>query len=575
MKIKSQAFISVSFVVSLFATIIPSDRRTFWDQVGMLDRSGIPPVPIVFTNFSPGVTIAQLNNALSICPSNQAVKLASGNYSFSSQITWVNNGAVLRGAGRSNTFISFPANAGQANIEVGQQTIDRTAPPAGQIINWTNGYGQFTNTIYLSSVAGLSVGHLLVLDQLNDNVVVDDDIQEGCDYCGRSLGERSQAQYVIITNITGNAVSFGYPGLHMPNWRSSMTPQVFYWTEADTTMAGIEDMAITNGVSAGLYGIEFSQSHHCWVKGVDLYTTPQAAISSSQSAHLDYYDVRMLSEQGGGNLSYGIIFYMASDSIMHHCVAANITAGMVFAPQASGNVVAYNFFTNAVYTPSNWDIASLSSHDAHVNMNLVEGNWANKMYIDSIHGSESHITLARNFFHGHQTNRVNNTMAFVAEQFCLSNNLVGNILGSSNFHDTILVTNGTQYAASGNTAIYILGNFDSVTGVPWDTRVAPSTLLHGNWQTVSGVQTWDAGIADHTIPDSYYLSSAPTNNASLAWPKFDATTPTKASTDPTNLWAGYVFLFGSNPPLAAASATTTNSFFGTGKLTITGKVIIQ
>jgi len=420
-------------------------------------------------------------------------------------------------------------------------------------------------------VTGLSVGHLLALDQADDRVWVDSRVQEGCTYCGRTNGLRSQVQYVTITSIAGNTVGID-PGLHMMNWSSSQAPQAFYWTEADTEMCGIESLSITNGLDSGTYAIEFSQAKNCWVKDVKMYETPQAAISSSQAQHLEFRQVFMLSNQsGGGNLSYGIIFYMCSDSLMIDCVCDNVTAGMVFAPQAEGCVVAYNYFTNAVYSPSNWDIASLSSHDGHVCMNLVEGNWANKIYIDSIHGSESHITLARNYFHGHQTNRVNNTMAFEAEQFCLSNNLVGNIFGTTGFHDLYEITNAAVWVSHAPEAtIFVLGAANSAnatndssvtrTGSIYDYRVAASTIRHGNYDTKTAGIIYDSGIADHVIPDSYIYSTKPTNFAALNWPPYDAGSPSNNS--PTNIPAGHFYLLGYWP---------TNAASGGGSASIRGK----
>ena len=43
-----------------------------------------------------------------------------------------------------------------------------------------------------------------------------------------------------------------------------------------------------------------------------------------------------------------------------------------------------------------------------------------------------------------------------------------------------------------------------------------STLIHGN--CLDGVVQWDAAIADHVIPPSYYLSGRPAFFGSLAWP---------------------------------------------------------
>lgn len=555
------AAILISVCFTATATIIPTERLVpggMWTNAGV--SGGIPSVTTIYTNFTTSVTLNQLNYALQHCPSNQVVKLGSGSYSFSGMIDFgQTTGVVLRGNGKTNTFINIAAHAGSANIMIGEDTVGRVdATTLGTVYSWTNGYGQGTNTIYLSSVSGLAVGKILALDQLNNNTWVDDDVQEGCTYCGRASGERMQVQYVRITAINGNAVTIS-PGLYMMNWASAYTPQAWIWNESDTAMCGVEDLSLTNALNSGTWAITISQARDCWVKDVNMYTTPQAAVANPLTKNCEFRRVSMLSNQGAGNLSYGIIFYMTSDSLMVDCIADNITAAMVLSPQAQGNVVAYNYFTNAVYEPSNWDIASMSSHDGHVCMNLIEGNWANKIYVDSIHGSESHMTIARNYFHGHQVNRDNNTMAFCAEQYCLSNNLVGNIFGTSGFHTPLAVTNQTLWDAGADDAIYILGNGNSADGIPWDSRVPQSTLIHGNYDTLTASIRWDSNIADTTIPTSYYLSAKPSWWGDRPWPWLNPTNTSAASTSPTNFPAGYRYIYGTDPPADSGSSSGNRS----------------
>src|SRR5262249_36823664 len=55
-----------------------------------------------------------------------------------------------------------------------------------------------------------------------------------------------------------------------------------------------------------------------------------------------------------------------------------------------------------------------------------------------------------------------------------------------------------------------------------DSTAPSDTLLeHGNYDTAGSTQRWDPGIPDHTLPNSYYLSSKPSFWGSLLWPPFD------------------------------------------------------
>ncbi len=541
---------SLLLYLTTSADIIPSERRTDWSHAGVV--GGIPTVTKIYTNLSPGVTLAKLNSCLASCPSNEVVYLSPGEYTFAGPIDFgQNEGVVLRGAGAGRTIITFNAHGGSANITIGEQTVNRVAPPSAQVKNWIGGYSQGSTSITLDSVSGLpSPGHILVLDQLDDNVLVDADIQEGCDYCGRQSGERTMAQYVRIMNVVGNNVTIS-PGLHMPNWRSGQSPQAWYWNEKDTIMCGVEDITINNNVNSGLFAIQITQAQNCWVKDVHIYKSAQAAIETSLCKNIEVRRVTMAQAQSSTSQSYGVVWYMCSDGLMIDCIAHDITGAMNFGPQAAGCVVAYNYFTNLVYTPNTWNIAALASHDAHVCMNLLEGNYANTAYFDSIHGSCSHNTVFRNRLTGWQPNRSGNTVALAFEQFCRSNNVIGNVLGKSGYHTYYSVTNQSQCGTYSDKSIFILGTGNANCGsgalpLTWDPIVAASTLIHGNYDYFRFSQSWDGVISDRLIPASLFSVSKPAFFGNLPYPPFDPANPASAS--PTNIPAGYRFIFGVEPP---------------------------
>jgi hypothetical protein len=105
------------------------------------------------------------------------------------------------------------------------------------------------------------------------------------------------------------------------------------------------------------------------------------------------------------------------------------------------------------------------------------------------------------------------------DAYSLSNNVVGNVLGSPGVYWTYMLTNG----GGGNAWIYRIGfpdignnNFAGVSGQPWengygtdfDTRVLPSTLITGNYDYCTLSTIWD-GNGAQTLPASLYLSGQP------------------------------------------------------------------
>jgi hypothetical protein len=461
---------------------------------------------------------------------------------------------VLRGNGPTNTFITIQAHAGGYNVMMGTDSGARNAPSASTIKNATNGVTKGSQSITLTNVTGLpKIGQILMIDQLNDGTIVENDIQEGCSYCSRESGERGLGQAVVLTSSNNFTIGFE-PPLHSPLWTTNRSPQVFWSTTSNSRFLGVENLSITNVLSSGTASIGMNECLDCWVQDVNQYLTPTFGVVCYMSPRSEVRRVSMLSAQSAGSQSYGWVPGQSSDCLLIDSIFANITGAAILGPQASGCVILYNFFTNLVYTPSTWDIAAMGAHDVHATMNLSEGNWGNKFYYDSIHGSGGHNTDFRNRYHGKQESRTANTMAYAAQQYILSNNIVGNILGTSGRHTNFWSTNVTQWNNYSGFTVIDLGHGDASDGLPWDDRVAPSTLVHGNWTPSIDKpdQQWDAGIADHSLPNSYFYTDKPSWFGFLTWPPYDPASPTLDSS--TNIPAGYRFAFGTNPPAATAQS---------------------
>jgi len=242
---------------------------------------------------------------------------------------------------------------------------------------------------------------------------------------------------------------------------------------------------------------------------------------------------------------------------------------------------------NYVYETFNTDLAYAISayygcHGAHPYMNLWEGNVGNEFHTDFYWGSSSHQTLFRNFFNGVDPNVTQNRKAISLDSHSQSNNVVGNVLGSSGITWTYELTT-TNYS---DRTIYRLGypgignNFITGTNPPatdagaYDTHTKSTLLRHGNYDFATKSIVWDPTVTDHTLPNSLYLTSKPAWFGNRPWPPFDPAAPLSATA--TNIPAGYRYAFGTNPPagpptllpptqlrVAAVSNGWTISFAGT------------
>ena len=193
---------------------IGSSRRIDWSQAGV--SGGIPSRTTVCSTLSPGVSADQITAAISNCPSGQVVKLNPGTYNLSGGIVFDNKSNVtLRGAGPDQTFLIFNGGNGCMGLwaDVCIKNGGKSSDNPGTVANWTSGYAKGSTSITLSTTSGLSVGDMLVLDQLDDpsdtgDVWVCQSL--ACATEGGAAGRpgRAQMQFVKVTGVNGSTVSF-------------------------------------------------------------------------------------------------------------------------------------------------------------------------------------------------------------------------------------------------------------------------------------------------------------------------------------------------------------------------------
>jgi hypothetical protein len=542
--------------------IIDPSRAVDWSKAGV--PGGIPARATNCAMLAPNATSATITAAIKSCRAGGTVFLTAGTYNLSAGINFGHTSNVtLRGAGANQTFLVFTGDDGcgglPAAICLGSQDINYWGGPSN-LANWTAGYAPGTTSITLSSVANLSVGKVITLDQADDTADSGDIFlcyapAGACSTNGDNGGflrpGRSQEQLVTVTSISGGACpcTVGItPGIYMPNWASGKSPQA-WWATSPIAKSGVENLSIDSTNSGAYESVELFNCNACWVSGIRSIDPSRSHVLAWQSPHTTVQNSYFFSTANQTSSSYGVEFNNASDSLLQNNIGQQLSAPWVTNGTCSGCVLAYNFDINNIYnsntsgTPNyTYQQQGFYPHTVGDDHILAEGNEGAGMYSDNFHGTHHFQTAFRNAWNGFQPNNGNTTINGIAAVMVLAYsrfyNLVGNVLGTTAGPYTFYQVNTANLAAVGsNFAVEIVGIGD---GVPNDPNVSRTIMNWGNYDTVTGAVRWcgnasdpgwsaicgntsevPSGIANYanpvpastTLPASFYLSSPP-----LWWP---------------------------------------------------------
>lgn len=569
------AFVSILLCLSVISDaqnwsgVISPSRAADWSSAGVV--GGIPSgtwsncVTTACNTLNGGtVTSASISAAISSAPANTVVRIPAGSFSVTSGISFGGkSNVVLRGAGADQTLLTVTGTSSPCITPSGAAvsmcgTSTANVGQAGTVHNWTGTteggagvYPKGASHLIFDSVSGWSVDTLIVLDQIDDatdtgNVLVNQTTtysQEGGSP-GRS-GPRSQQQFVRITAINGTTVTIT-PGIYMPNWRTSQTPQA--WTlgvvgATVATMEGLEDLLInTAGAASGGTGLSLMNCYQCWVKGV---ASLRDAVQRNhmwlyQGVHEEIRDCYFYGSNGTSS-SYGTETFMGSDNLIINNIFQHVTVPLMTGNN-TGSVFAYNFSVDDNYlgASGNWSFEQMATHDAGVSYLLYEGNEGAGVIVDDIHGTENFVTMFRSQLTGRDyggPTKTQSTIPLENQAYSRYQNVIGNVLGTSGYHTKYQATGG-----DGDTSIYTLGwQGNSGTGT-FDSLVGSTIMRWGNWDVVTS--TNDNGTndstgtrfvsgevptaaplypnsvpANQTLPASFFLSSKPSWwPSATAWP---------------------------------------------------------
>ena len=517
--------------------------------------------------------------AINSCGANQVAYIPAGTYQINTRVrtTIGKNNWTVRGAGMGKTILK--CSTGQA-FYLGSG--DYPYPLSGTAI--TAGATAGSTVVTVASTSAFTVGNLCGVTQSDPSWVT-------------GHASSNMTVTVMVMAKTGTTVTLSHPlPIDFPN-----SPVLFPYVNPPIVGVGIEDLTIDCNNTAS-EGLDYEQSWGCWIKNVEIensYARQMFLIVFNRGEVRGCYTHGTIFRQDGVGMNHeGIDLYTRS---CWNVIEDNICDNGGFPPiimddsagGAVGNVIAYNFIKN-VCTATTIAGAGISFHGGHGMFNLVEGNIVETgISGDGLHGSTSHTTILRNWCMAkpYSINGYNVTQGLrgiYPDKFNNWYNVIGNILGDSSFptssgngaYDT--EANGFSYNLRlayrlgypflGNnsfTALYgpqnppdyrastygdTVGGLNSpFTGYPkLDYNVKNTILRHGNYDFFNKSIVWDSSIADHTIPNSFYLTSKPAYFGNLAWPPID---PANPNISITAIPAGYRYVNGSNPPAGNATPT--------------------
>ncbi len=527
-----------------YADILPSDRTVTWEgNVGI--PGGIPHRTAIYKTIDSAAYGNAATDAASIiqstinaCPNDQVIYLPSGTYRVSTALV-INHPIILRGAGANRTtlvtgdrILFSPASGGYPGGAV------------GKVIDWTAGYTKGDTVLTLASVAGLSVGQAIVLDQHNDTTLVhvpgvggvqttysradDGNFANGTD---RAQGQMNE---ITAINAATRQITIQVPLYY--TFKSALAPQVFFWA-GNMKNAGIEDLRIDSRNNSSR-AVDFEFCDCSWARGVEVAYPARSAIAfvlycfRPEVRDCYIHD----SQLPFGPTRYGVELGDVSGALVENNIISSVVGPLVTINWISGCAIAYNYiqkntFQNGAQTA--WQFCSIETHMCHSFQNLVEGNIATAYDNDVYWGSGSQMTTFRNRFIGYDgpmdSLYINGTHAVRVDAWNLYMSLVGNVVGCSGWHRYYELDPANWTGQDDRFAVYALGWWDYISDtINYDPLVKSTMIRGGNYDVATNEVIWRSNIpagedsatylTQQTLPTSLYRSEKPAWWNASPWP---------------------------------------------------------
>jgi hypothetical protein len=530
--------------------LIPADRVTVWNP-GI--PGGVPSRTTVCATIDAstygdgaGDATAGIQAALDACPVGQVVVLSAGNFSIRSGLR-INKGIVLRGQGPTQTKINIPVGTSDNLVMIGTRWFKFT-----QSTNLASDVAKGSQSVVLTSNPGLSVGEIVVVDQITNPNITEWSTKSPPGDASRgwfTRPDRPVGQILEIQSIDGTTITFTTP-FHI-GFQTAYGAQLSRFSNADNgpvvpvvKYAGVEDLYVRGG-SNGQGNIQLSNAAYSWIKNVesDFQDGPSIGIDGSFRCIVrdSYLHSTQTPMPGGGGYGFSFSWYSA-DNLVENNISWNMNKVMVMRASGGGNVIAYNYMEDGwISYNTGWvEVGLNASHMTTPHYELFEGNESFNFDSDNTWGNAVYITVFRNHFTGKR--RSIPPLALIDTQNMRAIGLmeghkwysfVGNVLGmpDQNPFPSRSYTYDAPFPWTDDPiGVWRLGYNPENWNAPPDPNVISTVLRDGNFDYATNLVHW-AGAAQ-TIPASLYLSSKPAFFGSNTWPWVDSTGATKLHTLP-------------------------------------------
>ena len=525
---------------------VPATNRIDWASYCGIP-GGIPSRTTIFTNMTVGATSAQINSAITACPSNQVVFLPAGLYNLSGSLTFATKShKTLRGAGTNKTIL---------NITSGFISSDQYGWSGAA--NLASGFTKGSTSVVFSATpnAQITPGNLMKFRMEDDTNFV---------FATAGSFPRRNVEFTVrVLTKSGTTVTFEPP---LPWNLTNFNPQAEYLNGGPGLQRfGLEDMTITNSSGASAT-IQYVGTRQCWFKNIEVVKAADMSINLVDCLQTEVRDCVVKDVLNWPNQSDGFGVFLDGGSywLVAGSIFLKVGNPILLKNSASAGAILYNYFDYTAFVGVDRQLPDINfGHGAHNMMVLAEGNVCAKIQHDAYHGSASHLTMFRNFVHG--TNGSSTIVNWKIPIDILRGTywcyVVGNILGDASWtNDASFKYSITGSGAYTDHGIFRLGypnsgnaSLTETAGNAWiddyawfdpypDLKVTNTMTIHMNYDYFTHSQRV-YGSEDQTLPDSFFFTSQPTD-LTTKWPAFNPASPLTAH--PTNTQAGHRVWYGTN-----------------------------
>lgn len=581
------------FVASVAgAAIVPSAQTIDWSQSGIV--GGIPVRTTIgqtadaatYGNDSTAA-LSHLQAKINATPSGQVCYIPAGTYRISGTLVVPSN-ITIRGAGEDQTIIKSVGATGNGAFAFG---TDGSTMQYSNMNTYsttiTSGNTAGSTSIVVASATGISAGDIICVTGLNDGTVVTNTSYNGTANwvdgwgaaTGYTQGSRNRGQMVKVTAVAGTTLTLAAPGLYT----AYATPWVTRMFAQGPELSGVEDLTVYSTNSGSTKNFYFNGAEQCWLYRVKGNFTDGDHVDVDWSYRCEIRKSHFIDGfiHTSGSYDNGIFLRLKSAGCL---VVDNIVErshiSICAEWGAAGNVIAYNYTLREYDSSESGGNRALQmgisiNHGAHPQFNLVEGNVTDHIIADSFWGTSSDNLIFRNWVRGHSTSSspydargaYGSTYELTQARRMIDIwdgqtkvSVVGNILGDSftgtGSGTTHKITSPTSRPYDSQIYEWSIGYATTSDSGGLAILTSPTATLidHGNYSHKTASQTWDAVIADHSLPDSFFLSGKPDWFYGLTWPAFNPASPGALTTPVIPAWYRYNNA-GADPPAGGGDST--------------------